>query len=135
MTQPASINFGTCWGTPGGQDLATPSYMATGFQVIGEAIARRWTTSQGQLIDDPNYGTNINDAIGDDLSDSDIQALQAALSNEAQKDLRVLNCKVTLTLAADGTLTATGQVTTAAGPFSLVLSVGGVTPSLLLVEP
>lgn len=135
MTQPAAINFGTCWGTPGGQDLAMPSYMATGFRVVGEAIARRWTTTQGQLIDDPNYGTNINDSIGDDLSDTDIQELQAALSNEAQKDARVLNCKVTLTLGTDGTLTVTGQVTTADGPFQLVLSVGSVTPAILLVEP
>jgi hypothetical protein len=133
MTQ--SIDFGTCWGTPQGQDLSSPSYMATGFQVVGEAIARRWTTTQGRLIDDPSYGTNITDAIGDDLSPADIQALQTALSVEAQKDERVLLCSVTLALGVDGTLTAKAQVTTTVGPFQLVLTVSAVTPATLLVSP
>ena len=128
-------NFGQCWGTPQGQDLSSPSYMANGFQVVGEAIARRWTTTQGELIDDPNYGTNITDAIGDDLSPADIQSLQQQLANEAQKDERVLGCDVTLTLSAAGLLAAFALVTTAAGPFNLVLSVSNVTPATLTISP
>ena len=109
--------------------------MATGFRVVGEAIARRWTTTQGELIDDPNYGENITDVVGDDLSPTDIQVKQTALANEAQKDERVLDCQVTLTLGVDGTVTCTGVVTTAAGPFTLVLAVGSVTPATLAISP
>ena len=61
MTQP--VDFGTCWGTPNGQDLSMPSYMAKGFQVVAEAVLRRWSTTRGRLVDDPNYGENLVDMI------------------------------------------------------------------------
>jgi hypothetical protein len=130
---PAIINFGTCWGCL--TDLSMPSYMASGNQVVAEAVVRRWSTSQGQLIDDPGYGYNLTDLISDDLSTADIAYAQQQLSAEAQKDERVLSCVATLTLTIAGVLTVAALVTTAAGPFQFVVAVSAVTTSLLLVSP
>ena len=119
MTQP--VDFGTCWGTPNGQDLSMPSYMAKGFQVVAEAVLRRWSTTRGRLVDDPNYGENLVDMISDDLSPRDVARKQQALAAEAQKDERVLKAVVTLTLTA-GVLIATGAIRTAQGQFKMVVS-------------
>ena len=132
---PAAVNLGTCWGTPSGQDLSTPSYMASGLQCVAEAILRRWTTTQGQLIDDPNYGRNVTDLVNADLTPAQLAYEQQQLGAEAQKDERVLSCVVSLTLPASGVLTLVAQVTTAAGPFKMVVAVSAVTTSLLLVSP
>jgi hypothetical protein len=115
-------------------DLSTPSYWASGLQVVAEAVLRRWTTSQGQLIDDPNYGTNIYDLINAGLSPRDLSLYGQRFAAEAQKDARVLNCSATLTLDAAGNLTLSATITTAAGPFRLVLSVNAVTLQLLVTQ-
>ena len=133
---PQAINFGTCWGTPNGQDLSMPSYMATGNQVVAEAVLRRWTTSGGQLIDDPNYGSiNVLDLISDDLSKKDIHYAQQQLAQEAQKDERVKSASVTLTLTVQGELRIDATIVTAAGPFKFVVLVSAVSVQLLLVSP
>ena len=131
----AAINLGSCWGTPSGQDLSSPAYMASGFQCVGEAIARRWGTSPGQLIDDPNYGYNLTDLVSDDIDASDLPRIQQRAAAEALKDERVLGCIVQMTLPTSGVLTVTAQVTTAAGPFKLVVAVSAVTTAILLVSP
>ena len=128
-------DLGTCWGTPGGQDLSMPAYMATGNACVGEAIARRWSTGRGQLIDDPNYGYNLTDLVSDDLSPADILRAQQQAAAEALKDERVLRCSVTLTLTVAGLLTVVAAVTTALGPFQLVLAVSATTTQILLVSP
>ena len=133
MTQPAIINFGTCWGCI--SDLSMPSYMASGFQVVAEAIIRRWSTSPEQLIDDPDYGYNLTDLISDDLSPSGIAQAQQAASAEAEKDERVLACTVKLDLSVAGVLSVTAFGATAAGPFKLVASVSAIGVSDLLVSP
>jgi len=132
---PQAINFGTCWGTPNGQDLSMPSYMATGNQVVAEAILRRWTTGRGQLIDDPNYGFNVLDLLSDDLGKKDIAYAQQQLAAEAEKDERVLSASVTLTLNVQGELKLDATITTAAGPFKFVVAVSAVSVQLLLVSP
>jgi hypothetical protein len=135
LTPPSAIDFGTCWGTPQGMDLSTPSYMASGNLVVAEAILRRWTTSAGQLIDDPDYGYNLSDLISDDLSDDDLAYAQQQASSEAQKDERVQAAIVTLDLTVDGVCNVAATVVTAQGPFKLVASVSAVGVSSLLVSP
>lgn len=131
----AAINLGTCWGTPDGQDLSMPSYMASGLQCVAEAILRRWSTSQGELIDDPNYGYNLTDLINDDLSPTQLAYAAQQAAAQAQLDERVLQCAVQLTLTVAGLLTVVANVITAAGPFQLVLAVSAVTTKILLVSP
>ena len=131
MTQP--VDFGTCWSCV--DDLTMPSVMASGFRVVGEAVARRWSTPRGRLIDDLNYGTDVADSISDDLSPRDIARLQQNLAAEAQKDERVLKAVVTVTLTGAGMLIVTGAITTARGPFKLVVSVSAASVTLLQVSP
>lgn len=132
---PAVVNLGTCWGTPNGQDVSMPSYMATGVLCVAEAILRHWTTSPGELIDDPNYGYNLQDLIGDDLSPADIIRAGQRASAEAQKDERVLRCSATIALSIAGVLTVAASVVTAAGAFQFVASISAVSTNLLLTSP
>lgn len=134
MANPTT-DYGACWGTPSGLDLSMPSYIAHGNQAIVEAILRRWTTTRGQLIDDPNYGENVYDFVSDDLGPTDIANAQQKLAAEAQKDERVLRARVQVTLTIAGLLTVAAVITTATGPFKLVLAVSAVTPLVLLVSP
>jgi phage baseplate assembly protein W len=108
--------------------------MATGNQAVAEAILRRWTTSQGQLIDDPNYGQNIYDLVNAGLSPRNLAYAQQQFAQEAQKDQRVLRCTVVITINVAGDVTLSANVVTANGPFNLVLSVNAVTLQLLLVQ-
>ena len=110
-----------------------PSYMAKGFQVVAEAVLRRWSTTRGRLVDDPNYGENLVDMISDDLSPRDVARKQQALAAEAQKDERVLKAVVTLTLTA-GVLIATGAIRTAQGQFKMVVSASAAGVLLLGVS-
>lgn len=108
-----------------------PSTMASGLQCVAEAVLRRWGTSPGQLIDDPNYGRNVFDLVSDDLTPAQVAYEQQQLAAEAQKDERVLRCSVVLSLPASGVLSLTASILTAAGPFRLVLSVApGANPPL-----
>ncbi len=129
MTQP---DFGSCWSCV--SDLTMPSTMATGFQVVAEAIARRWQTPRGGLIDDPNYGYDLSDFVNDDLSKEELANIAHQAGAEAEKDERVLSCEVTVTFVTGGLLTVTGKVTTTQGPFALVVSVDQVSVSLLQVS-
>ena len=134
LTPPSALDFGTCWGTPNGQDLSTPSYMASGNLVVAEAVLRRWTTSQGQLIDDPTYGYNLMDLISDDLSPDDLAYAQQQAAAQAQEDERVLSASVNLDMSVQGVCNVSAVIVTAQGPFKLVASVSAVGVALLLVN-
>lgn len=130
MSNAGPTAFGSCWSCI--SDLVMPATMATGFQVVGEAVVRRWQTPRGGLIGDPNYGLDLSDMVGADLTRVEIAALANAASSEAEKDERVLSCDVTLTFF-NGTMTVIGRIQTAQGPFQLVVSVDQVSVTLLQV--
>lgn len=123
--------FGSCWSCL--TDLTMPSVMATGFRVVAEAIARRWQTPRGGLLDDPNYGYNLLDFISDDIDKGTLAQIAQLAGAEAEKDERVLGCSVTINFVG-GVMMVFGRVDTAAGPFQLVVSVSDVTVSLLQVS-
>jgi hypothetical protein len=134
MSNTGLTNFGTCWSCV--SDLSSPAVMVSGNQVVAEAILRRWGTSPGELIDDPDYGFNLSDLISDDLGPADIALAQQQAGAEAEKDERVLSATVTLTLNnATGVLTVNALVVTSLGPFTLVASVSAIGTALLLVSP
>ena len=124
-------DLGSCWGTPLGQDLSSPAYMASGLACVAEAVLRRWSTTRGRLIDDPNYGSNLTDLLSKPLGPTDIAYAQQQAAAEAQKDERVLRAQVTLTLSATGVLSVAALITTAAGPFRLVGSVSSAGMQIL----
>lgn len=135
MSNATAIDFGSCWGTPNGQDLSSPSYMASGNLVVAEAILRRWTTGQGELIDDPNYGRNLLDLLSRPLKPGEIAYEQQQAAAEAKKDERVKSAQVTLNLSIAGVLMIEATIVTLRGAFRLVASVSAVSVQLLLVSP
>jgi hypothetical protein len=130
-----ALDFGLSWGTPGGQDLSMPSYMASGVQVVAEAYLRRLCTSRGQLIDDPNYGFNVMDLVSDDLSPRDVSYAQQQIAAEGEKDDRIIRASAVVTLTVAGLLTIAITATTALGPFKLVVAASATSIQLLLVSP
>jgi len=115
------------------QDIAADGRPAVGSLIVGEACMRRLITPRGRLIDDPNYGFDLSGYIHDDMGPRDIAALQVGASAECLKDERVLAADVKAVLSGQGILTVTVSLTTALGPFRLVLSVSSTTFSVLSV--
>jgi hypothetical protein len=115
-----------------------PSIMVTGFRIVAEAIIRRWLCPRGGLLEDPSYGYDLTDAIGEDIGPSDLARMSQAAAEEAQKDERVRACYVTMGVITqgDGTgvLSVQARVETAAGPFTLVAAVSAITVTLLQVQ-
>lgn len=110
-----------------------PAVMASGAQVVAEAIARRWLTPIKTLADDPTYGEDITDSVSDDMSPRDIVYKQQRLAVQAMQDERVLQAQVKLTLSR-GILTVSADIMTANGPFAMVLSVNSANLVTLLVS-
>lgn len=128
-----TIDYGTAWSCV--DDLTMPAVMVSGFRCIGEAIARRLQTERGTLIDDPNYGFALTDYVNDDLTARALARLQNQVETECTKDERVTSAVASVVLTTAGVLTTTITLTTAAGPFTLVLAVGDVTVEILRVSP
>lgn len=115
------------------KDIASDGRTVSGFAVVGEAVARRWSTPRGRLIAYPNFGFDLTQYVNADMSPRDIAGLRAAAEAEALKDERVDACTVTAVLETSGVLTVTGKITTGAGPFELVVSVSSVSLDLLSI--
>lgn len=115
-------------------DIASDGRMVTGFMVVGESIARRWSTPRGRLIGYPNYGFDLSQYINADMSARDIAALRSAAAAEAEKEETVERCTVSAELdTVTGILTVTGKVDTAKGPFTLVVEASSVTLDLISI--
>lgn len=82
-----AVDFGTAWSCV--TDLTMPAVLVSGNQVVAEAIARRWQTPRGRLIDDPSYGFDLSDYLNDDLAPADLARIGAQAAAEAAKDQRV----------------------------------------------
>jgi hypothetical protein len=113
-------------------DLTMPARTASGFRVVAEAIVRRWQTPRGGLIDDPNYGFDLSDFLSDDIDTAGLNRIKNSAKAEALKDERVIGVDLNLTFIS-GVMMVTANVTTAAGPFKLVVSVSQVSTTLLQV--
>ena len=128
-------NFGTCWSCVTG--LTFPARMVSGNRAVAEAIARRLQTPRGGLIDDPNYGYDLTAFLDADITAPVLASIQSQVNAECVKDQRVTSATSTVTLTVAGLLIVTIALTTAFGPFSLVLSVSAVAenPVTILSAP
>lgn len=114
-------------------DLTDDCAVVTDRVCFIQAIVRRLTTPRGTLIDDPNYGEDVTAWINDDMSPSDIGALQAAVGAECLKDERCLAASAVAVLQKNGVLKLTITLQDADGPFRLVLAVSDVSAKVLEV--
>jgi len=136
MANTQQPNFGLGWSCT--TQLTMPSIMVTGFRIVAEAVIRRWSCPRGGLIEDPNYGFDLTDSIGDDLGQDDLARLSQGAAEEAKKDERVRECYVTMGVITTGdgdpVLSVQATIETADGPFTLVAAVSSVTVTLLQVQ-
>lgn len=106
----------------------------TGRRCLAEALVRRLQTPPGRLIDDPDYGYDLIGEINDDLGPADAGRIAVEVTNEVQKDERVVSASTTASFAL-GVLTVSIEITDGAGPFRLVLAVTAVSATVLQVTP
>lgn len=98
---------------------------------LAEALARRLITPRGGLFYDPEYGTDLRAYLKEPATDALRYEIERAAALEAEKDPRVEAATATVTRdGADG-LRLRLDVTTAEGPFRMVLRVDTLTVEVL----
>jgi hypothetical protein len=125
-------DFGTDISTFVDGDLDPFFRLISGKRVVGEAIVRRWTTPQGGLFFDENFGRDVRDLLGQATSPQTLFALRTALVAQAEEDERVLHASVDVSLNTQTRkLFIRGEIATADGPFTLVVAVTDLSIELL----
>lgn len=110
---------------PGGAEVSEKLLLA-------QALARRLTTPRGRLIDDANYGYDLNQWLNADVGPAELAQIQSQSQAECLKDERVQSVTVTVTYVLT-VMIVTISIVSALGPFQLVQSVNGITTQLLTV--
>jgi hypothetical protein len=106
--------------------------LTSGQRVVGEQLARRLMTPRGSLPWAPNDGLDLRGMLSAKFTASMLYKWRSQIVGECEKDERVRSADVTITPAVDFlSAVITITVTTADGPFALVLGVDKVTVSLL----
>lgn len=92
-------------------------------RIVAESDARRLQTDRGSLIDDPDYGWNLEQLIQRPMTPAEIATIPGQVRGELLKDDR----HETLTVWTEGRTTANLLVhvsgTTAKGPFGLTMAI------------
>ena len=130
MTQPASPYGVTLWtgvNQFGQLDVDATGLLVTGVQLVAQRLVLRQTTPQGSCADAPNDCFDVRDWASSGLTDVQVAMLPGQVQAELQKDQAVQSAQVSVAFTpSTATLVLTESVQSAAGPFSLVLT---VTPS------
>lgn len=119
-------------------DLTSDCAEVSGVTCWLQNLARRLQTPLGSLIDDSEYGYDVADMLDDEISLADLDGIAADVDNEFLKDQRTLSSSSIVTSSnVNGavSLKITSRVSSALGPFTLVLSVSQVTVQILSVTP
>ena len=104
----------------------------TGNPLLLEALVRHITSPRGSVIDAPNYGIDVRDYLGDDMTSEELGRLRGAVRAELLADERVLDVTVTTDFNSTTHYLKLGIVgSSAQGPFSMVLLVSAVTVQIL----
>lgn len=118
-------------------DLDPKMLPITGQRAVAEAVARRWITPLGGLVYDETYGEDVRGLLNAPVDSARLQALRAGLIGQALSDERVLRAEVDLSVSgptAGLTITLRGRLTTADGPFALVLTITQLAANLELLR-
>lgn len=116
-------------------DLDAAGRTVSGPEALAQALARRLQTPRGALAaigDDPDYGTDLRDYVGEDTGAGAEAEIEAAVRAECLKDERVRDVDVTVAIR-DRVLTVGLRVASTQGVVRLVLAVSAVTVDLLKV--
>lgn len=130
MTQPASPYGVTLWtgvNQFGQLDVDATGLLVTGVQLVAQRLVLRQTTPQDSCADAPNDCFDVRDWLSSGMTDAQVAQLPAQVQSEIQKDQAVQSASVSVMLTpSTATLILTESVQSAAGPFTLTLT---VTPS------
>jgi phage baseplate assembly protein W len=129
---PSSVDFGQDIDASAG--LNPYMRLIGGLPNVGQALLHRLSTPRGSLPYDANYGYDVRELLNETMTPTRQAQAQVAIAGECRKDERVQACNVALNLTGT-TLTLYINITTAAGPFRLVLAVTAVSVQLLAVTP
>jgi hypothetical protein len=102
-------------------------------RAIVEAVARRWLLPRGALWFDTDAGTDVRKSVQAKFTAARLRVLEIQLADEARKDERVEDAKVTVTQSSTGALAieATIEQASDGAEVRFTLAVGAVTGALL----
>lgn len=119
-------------------DLTTDCAEVSGALCWLQSLARRLQVPLGGLFYDPDYGYDLTGKLDDEIAIADLTSIAADIDNEFLKDEQTLSSSTTVVSTVNNgavTLKTTSKVSSAAGPFTLVLSVTNVTVKILQITP
>jgi hypothetical protein len=118
-------------------DLQDPEVLVSGDFAVAYALARRWLTPYGALAEigeTVDYDSiDVRDWLGQRVDQASLEDLEKQAGQVLLQDPRVLSVDVTVQYS-NATIILTGNVIGTNGPFRMVLSVDGVSASLLRVS-
>lgn len=92
-------------------------------RIVAESDVRRLTTDSGSLIDDPEFGWNLDQLIQRPMTPAEIATIPGQVRAELLKDERHESLDVWVTGQTTSNLLVRVRGTTAKGPFRLVMAV------------
>jgi hypothetical protein len=104
---------------------------------LAQDLFHRVTTERGTIVDDPDFGDDVRDALSGGLTPAALAAIGGRVELECLKDDRVSDVDASADLTAPGELTITIAVTPkdpALQPFEMVLAVTNATALLLEIR-
>lgn len=106
--------------------------LVSGKANLARALARRLSTPRGGLFYAPDYGLDVRLYLHADLGAAELANLGPAIEDECEKDERVESCSADVSYSFETrVLTIKLAVTTAEGPFELILAVSQLTVEVL----
>jgi hypothetical protein len=100
---------------------------------LAQALARRLITVRGTLLDDPDYGYDLQDLLNGRTKARDLADASAAIITQFRLDDRVRDAEVEVSFLG-GVLLVACTIYDGAGPFPLTLSVSDAAITILKVE-
>lgn len=113
-------------------DLDPGAKEVSGEDALAQALYRRLTTPRGQLIDDPDYGLDIQSFLHRGITAGELRGIEGAIRAEVLKDDRVANFTAKATTSDGGaSMEVNLVITTGTGPFRLIFQLTSETVELV----
>jgi hypothetical protein len=116
-------------------DIDPYGQVVEGKACVAQGLVHRFITPRGGLFYDTSYGKDLRSYLEESLTPDRLAAIPGEVSAEAEKDERVQSatCSVSYNEKTEK-LTITLIITTAEGPFTLVLEISKLAVELLRLE-
>lgn len=105
--------------TPDMAELASADVL-----VVAQAALRRLTTPRGALLDDPDYGLDVQAYVHKAMTPAELRAMAGQIRLELLKDDRIEDAQVTVTPDGASRFSISIRGVTATGPFELTGKLG-----------